>query len=147
AGTEEELLERIRRRIALPPGRGVILGIGDDCAIVRTRGAAEDLLLTTDMLLEGAHFLRQTHTAGDVGWKALARGLSDIAAMGGEPRFCLLSLAVTDWAGSAWLDGFYRGLLRLAASAGTTLIGGDLAHSDRLLCDIVVVGAAPRGKA
>ena len=136
----------------MPRADGLVLGIGDDCAIFRPRGGAEDLLFTTDMLIEDVHFLRETHTAADVGWKSLARGLSDIAAMGGEPRFCLLSLAlpewaVPEWADSGWLDGFYRGLLALAGSARAPLMGGDLARSARLMADIVVCGAVPRGQA
>jgi thiamine-monophosphate kinase len=124
-----------------------VLGIGDDCAIFRPRGSAEDLLFTTDMLIEETHFRRATHSAGDVGWKALARGLSDIAAMGGEPRFCLVSLALAQWTDARWVSGFYRGLLRLAAQSGAALAGGDLSHADRLMCDIVVCGAVPRGRA
>jgi thiamine-monophosphate kinase len=123
------------------------LGIGDDCAIFRPRGASEDLLFTTDMLIEGVHFRRETHRAGDVGWKALARGLSDIAAMGGEPRFCLLSLALPEWVEPRWLDGFYGGLLRLATRTRTPLMGGDLARAEKAMCDIVVCGAVPRGRA
>ena len=107
-------IDRIRRLAGAPRGSGVVLGIGDDCAIFRQRGAAEDLVFTTDMLIEGVHFERATHRAEDAGWKALARGLSDIAAMGAEPRFCLVSLALPDATPSDWLDGFYRGLLRLA---------------------------------
>src|SRR6266567_265275 len=122
--SELALIERIRARVA--PAPGVVLGIGDDCAIVRPRGASEDWLYTTDLLIEGTHFLRATHTAADTGWKAVARGLSDIAAMGGTPRFCLLSLALSDWVDARWIDGFYRGLLRLASSSGAALIGGDL---------------------
>jgi thiamine-monophosphate kinase len=145
---ETKLIESIGRRVRLPLTGGLVLGIGDDCAIFRPRGSAEDLLFTTDMLIEGVHFLRETHTAADIGWKSLARGLSDIAAMGGEPRFCLLSLAVAPWADARWLDGFYRGLLGLARSAGATLMGGDLARSsDKVMADIVVCGAVPRGKA
>jgi len=145
--SELETVERIRRRVGLPRAGGLVLGIGDDCAILRPRGAAEDLLFTTDMLIEDVHFRRETHSAGDVGWKALARGLSDIAAMGGEPRFCLLSLALAPWVETRWLDGFYGGLLRLAARTGTPLMGGDLAHAEKTMCDIVVCGAVPRGKA
>src|ERR1039458_7496423 len=85
---EPKLIEKLRERVSLPRTAGVVLGIGDDCAIVRPRGTREDWLYTTDMLIEGIHFLRETHGAADVGWKALARGLSDIAAMGGEARFC-----------------------------------------------------------
>jgi len=144
---EEGLLERLRRRTSLPLAEGLVLGIGDDCAIFRPRGSADDLLFTTDMLIEGVHFLRETHTAGDAGWKALARGLSDIAAMGAEPRFCLLSLALPPWADSRWVDGFYRGLLALGSSAGAPLVGGDLARADRVMADIVVCGAVVRGQA
>ena len=124
-----------------------MLGIGDDCAIYRPRGSSDDLLLTTDLLLEEVHFRRQTHRAEDVGWKAVARGLSDIAAMGGTPRFFLVSLAVAKWAGTDWVDGFFRGALRLAARENMPLIGGDLARSDRVACDVVVCGSTPRGTA
>jgi thiamine-monophosphate kinase len=144
---EPELIESLRCRVALPRRAGVVLGIGDDCAIVRPRGASEDWLYTTDMLIEGTHFRQETYGAADVGWTALARGLSDIAAMGGEARFCLLSLAVAGWVDATWVRGFYDGLLALAHRTGTALIGGDLAHTDRVMCDIVVAGTAPREKA
>lgn len=144
---EGELTERLRRRAALLPGGALALGIGDDCAIFRPRASGADLLFTTDMLIEGTHFRRQTHRAADVGWKALARGLSDIAAMGGEPRFCLVSLALAPWTDGRWVDGFYDGLLELAAREGTPLAGGDLAHAAQTMCDIVVCGAAPRARA
>jgi len=144
---ESALIERIRRKIALPRGSGIVLGIGDDCAIYRPQGSAEDLLFTTDLLVEDVHFRGATHRAEDAGWKALARGLSDIAAMGGEPRFFLLSLAVARWADTRWVDGFYRGLLRLAAQVGATLVGGDVGRGDKVMCDIVVCGAVPRGTA
>ena len=77
--------------------------------------------------------------------ETLARGLSDIAAMGGEPRFCLLSLALAPWTDSRWIDAFYRGLLRLASREGAPLIGGDLGHAGKLACDIVVCGASRVG--
>jgi thiamine-monophosphate kinase len=145
--TELQLIDRVRRLIGQPQARGIVLGIGDDCAIFRPRGLGEDLLFTTDMLIEDIHFRRETHGAADVGWKALARGLSDIAAMGGEPRFCLLSLAAAGWTDQRWIDGFYRGLLRLAEMAGAPLAGGDFARAGKTMCDVVVCGAAPRGKA
>jgi thiamine-monophosphate kinase len=141
------MVERIRRLAGPGRGSGVVLGIGDDCAIFRAAGAKEDLLFTTDLLLEGVHFRQETHRAEDVGWKALARGLSDIAAMGGEPRLCLVSLAVGPWAHRRWVDGFYRGLMRLARREGTILAGGDLARAERTVCDIVACGSAPRGTA
>jgi thiamine-monophosphate kinase len=144
---EPSLIAWIRERVRVPRGRGIALGIGDDCAIFRPRGAAEDLLFTTDMLIEDVHFRRATHAAADIGWKALARGLSDLAAMGAAPRFCLLSLALPKWADKRWIADFYRGLLELAAREGAPLIGGDLARAEKAMCDIVCCGAAPRGAA
>ena len=146
-GGELNWIDRIRKRVTLPAGGEIALGIGDDCAIFHARGSNEDLLFTTDLLVEDVHFRRETHSPADVGWKALARGLSDLAAMGGEPRFCLLSLALPPWADRRWVDGFYRGLLRLSAKAGAPLIGGDLGSAAKLVCDIVACGAAPKGRA
>jgi thiamine-monophosphate kinase len=144
---EVEILDSIRRRVRLPRGSGLVLGIGDDCAIFRQRGAPDDLLFTTDLMIEEVHFRHETHPPEAVGHKALARGLSDIAAMGGTPRFCLLSLAVGAHVDGGWIDRFYDGFLRLARKTGTPLAGGDLAHAERTACDIVVCGAVPRGKA
>jgi thiamine-monophosphate kinase len=145
--SEVELVRKIARWAAAPPASSLVLGIGDDCAIYRPRGSPEDLLFTTDLLIEDVHFRRSTHRPEDVGWKCLARGLSDIAAMGGKPRFCLLSLAVAEWADARWVEGFYRGFLRLARRENTALAGGDLARAEKTACDIVVCGAVPRGRA
>lgn len=144
--TELKLIERIRTRVPVPKGGGAVLGIGDDCAIFRPR-SGEELLFTTDMMIENVHFHQLTHPAPDVGWKTLARGLSDIAAMGGEPRFCLLSLALGDWADQKWVDGFYRGFLKLASKYKVPLMGGDIAVAEILAADIVVCGGVPAGKA
>lgn len=137
---EQSLIQRIRKHAGKP--RYLSTGIGDDCAVYQP-AAGEQLLFTTDMMIEDVHFTRDTHTAEDVGYKALARGLSDIAAMGGAPRFCLVSLALPKWANTRWVDGFYRGLL----SWKVGLAGGDLAHAERLMCDIVVGGAVAAGTA
>lgn len=145
--SEVEMVRRIRRWADMTPASGLVAGIGDDCAIYRPVGSREDLLFTTDLLIEDVHFRRATHHAEDVGWKCLARGLSDIAAMGGEPRFCLVSLALAEWADTRWVEGFYRGLLRLARREKTALAGGDLARGGKTACDIVVCGAVPRGRA
>ncbi len=144
---EIELIERIRKRVPVLRRSGVVLAIGDDCAIFRPRGSKEDLLFTTDMMLENVHFHRLTHPPEAVGWKTLARGLSDIAAMGGEPRFCLLSLALADWADRKWVDAFYRGFLKLASRTGIPLAGGDLGHAEQLSTDVVVCGSVPAGQA
>jgi thiamine-monophosphate kinase len=148
AESEISMVARIRRLAEPGVSKGaIVLGIGDDCAVYRPPGSPEDLLFTTDLLLEGTHFRRDTHRPQDVGWKALARGLSDIAAMGGSPRFCLVSLALPRGLGDGWVDGFYHGLLRLARRERTPLVGGDLGCSRRVVCDIVVCGAVPRGQA
>ncbi len=146
-GGEVEFIERLRSRIRLPRGSQTILGIGDDCAIFRPRASSEDLLFTTDLLLENVHFRRGMHLPEELGWKALARGLSDIAAMGGEPRFCLVSLALAPWTRTGWVDAFYDGLFTLSAREHAPLVGGDLARAEKFACDIVVCGAVPQGTA
>jgi thiamine-monophosphate kinase len=147
AAREGAILETIRRRVRLPLGRGLVMGIGDDCAIFRPRGAREDLLFTTDLLVEDVHFRHPQHAPEALGHKCLARGLSDIAAMGGAPRFCLVSLAAGARTDRRWIERFYHGLLRLARATGTALMGGDLARAAKTACDIVVCGALPRGRA
>lgn len=144
---ERTITERLRGRVKIPAGSPLIQGIGDDCAIYRPRGSADDLLFTADMLIEGVHFLRDTHTAAQAGRKALVRSLSDIAAMGGAPRFCLVSLCVPDWASDKWIDQFFDAIVELGASSGAVLAGGDLAHGDKLMCDVTLGGAVPRGTA
>jgi thiamine-monophosphate kinase len=140
---ELEIVERLRRMAGRTAA--VTLGIGDDCAIFRPR-AREDLLFTTDQMIEGVHF-RHARDPGFLGHRALARSLSDIAAMGGEPRFCLVALAIPRRLREKWIETFYRGLLRLARKTGTALAGGDLAHDYKVHCDVMVCGAVPRGKA
>jgi thiamine-monophosphate kinase len=142
AMNELAIIDRIRKLQGTQ--RGLVLGIGDDCAIFRPR-AGEDLLFTTDQMIQDVHFF-PSHPARAVGERALARSLSDIAAMGGTPRFCLVTLAVPP-GHEKWIDGFYRGLLRLAKRTHTSLAGGDLSHSDRIHCDVMVCGSVRRGKA
>jgi len=137
------LVEMLRR--LSHSGKGVTLGIGDDCAIYRPR-PGEELLFTADQSIEGVHFL-PGQLPSIIGHNALARSLSDIAAMGGEPRFCLVSLAVPAGRGEKFIASFYRGLMALARRTGTVLAGGDLAHSDKIYCDVMVCGSAPRGQA
>ena len=144
---ELELLERIRRRLPQARTAGLVLGVGDDCAILRPAGAAEDWVVSTDLFLEGVHFDPGSCGAADAGYRALSRGLSDIAAMGGRPRFCLISLAAGEGAGTRWVEGFYAGLLELARRTGTVIIGGDLAKAPETSCDVVVLGTVPRGRA
>jgi thiamine-monophosphate kinase len=126
--------------------RSIVKGIGDDCAVLRPR-SSEDLVFTSDFVLEGRHFRLETHRAPEVGHQALARSLSDLAAMGSEPVFCLVSLAVPAQLGSAWVQRFYKGLLALAAKYRLQLAGGDLAQFDKVVADVMCCGRVPRGKA
>jgi thiamine-monophosphate kinase len=138
------MIRRIRRVARSgPAGRG----IGDDCAVVPLpRG--HQALITTDFSLEGVHFRRDWHPPEAVGHRCLARGLSDIAAMGGVPRAAFLSLAMPADLAQQWVDGFISGLLKLANSFSVSLAGGDTAQSpDGVLADIVVLGSVPKGQA
>jgi thiamine-monophosphate kinase len=143
---EKALIARVRRQAAMK-SRGVIAGIGDDCAVLRILSGHE-ALLTTDFSLEGIHFRRGWHPPESVGHRCLARGLSDIAAMGGEPVAAFLSLAVPRDLPQRWVDRFLGGLLKLGRRFGVSLAGGDTAESpDGILADIVVLGSVPRGRA
>ena len=135
---ELALIDRLRKMDG-------VSGIGDDCAVFRPK-AGEDLLLKTDQLIEGIHFLK-TMPPEVIGERALARPLSDIAAAGGDPRCCLLALAVPRTQSERWILSFFRGLLSLGKKTGTVLVGGDLAHDDKVHCSVMVVGAVARGKA
>ena len=147
---ELALLRRIRKLAAKQPGR-VQLGIGDDCALLRLR-PNEEVAVTTDLSIDGRHFRLAWHPADAVGHRALARGLSDLAAMGARPLGAFLSLGLpreltrTKNSG-AWEERFFNGLLALAAECKVPLAGGDLAESPIVLADIVLVGAVPRGRA
>ena len=89
------------------------LGIGDDCAVLRPRGAKE-IVVTTDLSLENVHFRRDWHPPQSVGHRCLARGLSDLAAMGARPEAAFLSLALPSELTGAWMDGFFDGFMALA---------------------------------
>jgi thiamine-monophosphate kinase len=140
---EVAIIDTLRKMAARGPR--ITLGIGDDCAIFRPR-AGQDLLFKIDPMMEDVHFRREQPPA-IIGQRALGRNLSDIAAMGGDPHFCLVSLALPRELGEKWIFAFYRGLLALARRTGTALAGGHLAHSEKIHCDVTVCGSVPRGKA
>lgn len=125
----------------------LVTGIGDDCAVLRLP-SSHDLLTTTDFSLEGVHFRREWHSPESVSHRCLARGLSDIAAMGGEPIAAFLSLALPRKLPQSWVDSFMKGLLNLAREFGVPLAGGDTAESPSgILADVVVLGSVPKGTA
>jgi thiamine-monophosphate kinase len=119
---ERGLIARLRRQLP-PPGPEVLVGIGDDAAAVAW--GSETLLLTTDALLEGVHFRRSTARLRDIGAKAIAVNVSDIAAMGGEPRYALLALALPPSLAVAEVDDLYAGIHDMARRHGVTVVGGD----------------------
>ncbi|RXH57583.1 thiamine-phosphate kinase [Granulicella sibirica] len=150
---ELALIDQIRATFAHRPTPTIPLGIGDDCAILRPPPGHE-LLVTTDFTLEGRHFRRDLHPAASVGHRCLARGLSDLAAMGATPLAAFLSLALpaglpTTAKGRRWIASFLEGLHTLAQSAKVTLAGGDTSQSpsDHILADIILIGTAPTGTA
>jgi thiamine-monophosphate kinase len=144
---EQALIDRIRGQAGKRPAGQTVLGIGDDCAVLRVPPGRE-LLVTTDFSIEGTHFRREWHPPESAGHRCLARGLSDIAAMAGEPRGALLSLAAPAKLPQGWVDRFIRGLLDLGSKFKVPLLGGDTSQSQAgILADIVVLGTVPEGKA
>lgn len=120
----------------------VIQGIGDDAAVVA--GSDDPLVVTTDMLIERVHFIRDTLSPWQLGYKSLAVNLSDIAAMGARPLDAFVSIAVPMSVAVEELDEFYEGMKTLAAESGVNLLGGDTTGSKTDLCiNVVVTGTAP----
>lgn len=145
---ETAVLGRIEQIAARTQSRraGVRAGVGDDAALYK--GAAGfDQILTCDWFLEGSHFLRDKHPPDSVGWKCLARAVSDVAAMGGVSRCFLLSLALPSSHTSVWLDQFLGGLHRAAKRFGCVLAGGDTTRSQKMLINLTVVGEVRTGRA
>ncbi|HEX8881322.1 MAG TPA: thiamine-phosphate kinase [Candidatus Acidoferrum sp.] len=145
---ESELINRIDSALRLPRevSPEVRLRIGDDAALLRPR-ARHEMILTCDWFLEGTHFLRKRHPPDSVGWKCLARALSDIAAMGGVPRCFLLSLALPDTHTGRWLDEFLAGLSRASRKFRCVLAGGDTTRCREISVNVTVVGEVETGRA
>ena len=137
---ERALIERIRQRVPAAD-RALVVGIGDDAAVAASdRGALQ--VLTTDALVEGVHFDRRFSTPADIGYKALAVNVSDVASMGGTPRFALLSLMLPESVAIQEVDGLIDGLLTIAAQTRVTLAGGNITRSPGpLIVDVSVVGS------
>src|SRR5271154_1074245 len=152
---ELHLIEQIHRNFTAG-SNAITLGIGDDCAILRPPAGCE-VLVTTDLTLEGRLFDRRFHPAESVGHRCLARGLSDLAAMGATPLAAFLSLSLpgtmlTESAGRAWVERFFGGLRALGEMHRVPIAGGDTSESPGgknglILADIVLIGAAPEGRA
>lgn len=136
------LIEEISRSITPPPG---ILGIGDDCAVIPQLSGMETLV-SSDMLIEGTHFLMDDISAYRLGWKSAAVNISDIAAMGGRCTGSFLSYALPQGMQKEWMEEFFRGYNEVSAIYGCPLLGGDTTSSPDCLCiSVTVIGECPAG--
>ena len=146
--TEDAFLEKLFRRLPPPPPE-LAIPPGDDCAAIQL-GDGRLLLIAVDQVIGDRHY--RAHGAGaatppQVGRKLLARNLSDIAAMGGVPRYALVATALDPQADEAWLTGFFDGVLALAGEFGVQLIGGDLARAPHdNVTSLTIVGEAADGR-
>jgi thiamine-monophosphate kinase len=140
-GGEDALVRAIRALTAGAAG-GVRVGIGDDCAVLEPEPGTA-LLATTDLLLEDVHFRRRWAEPADIGWKSLAVNLSDIAAMGGRPRWALVALACPEGTGTGEITAFYEGMLALARTHDVAIVGGDTSSSPAgWLINVTLLGQA-----
>lgn len=148
---EDTILGKIAES-ARPPSKkraklaSLPLGIGDDAALFHPLPGHETVL-TCDWFLEGTHFLRHKHPPDSIGWKCLARAMSDVAAMGGVPRCFLLSLALPTSLTGRWLDDFLGGLRRASRKFQCVLAGGDTTRRDQILINVTVVGEVRKRRA
>ena len=134
------LIRRIRARAERAAGPGVLTGIGDDTAVLALSPGAS-LLATTDLLVEDVHFRRATAAPADIGWKAIMVNVSDIAAMGGEPRYALIGLAVPGSTPPEDIEAFYDGMHAAAAVHGVSIVGGDTSATPHGWCiDVTLLG-------
>ncbi|MFZ3038044.1 MAG: thiamine-phosphate kinase [Rugosibacter sp.] len=139
AGSEFDLI----RQFFVRPTRHTTLGIGDDGALI-TPTPGQELVVSTDLLVEGTHFFKDADPF-DIGWKALAVNVSDMAAMGATPRWATLA-AVLPAPTFSWLDAFSRGFFACANAFNVDLIGGDTTRGPRAFC-VTILGEVPAGQA
>jgi thiamine-monophosphate kinase len=143
---EQKVIDRIERAFRCGLAGSSLMGRGDDAALW-TPAPGMQTILTCDWFLEGTHFLRDKYPGGAVGWKCLARAVSDVAAMGGRPRCFLLSLALPEGLTGKWLQELLNGLRRASKALHCELAGGDTTRRDDVLISITVIGEIPRGGA
>ncbi len=138
------LIEKIKQTTSIPDG---VIGIGDDCAIL-PQDTLMETLVSTDMLVEGSHFLRSDVKPKQLGWKSAAVNISDIAAMGGKPLATFLSIALPPDLESEWIDDFISGYSECCTKYGATLLGGDTTSCEDKICiNVTVLGTCPVGSA
>jgi thiamine-monophosphate kinase len=140
------LIDQIARLARGLPARDVVLGIGDDAALLRVR-AGEDVVVSTDARVAGVHFRFDQESPAGIGRRAFAAAVSDLAAMGARPLGVLLSVATPPALSRAALLGIVRGLVAGARAARCPLVGGNVTRGSELSLTLSVVGAVPRGRA
>ena len=131
------LIERFAKQVHA--GRDVVKGIGDDTAVI-DNGGEEYLLMTTDMLVEGSHFLRTMMSPQEIGRKSLACSISDIAAMGGIPTYAVVSLGAPANMSVQFIEGIGQGINNLAKDFGVTVVGGDTVKNNRIIINVALLG-------
>ena len=147
---ESSIINEIRRLWPSGVSDDLVVGIGDDCAVLRSFSGGEETLATVDQVIENQHFVRTSHPPDALGRKLLVRGLSDLAAMGGRPRWVLLTLALAPWNDDAWLKQFFQGMFSYCLDfqlRNMAVAGGDLSASERFAATLTAIGSVPAGKA
>ena len=144
AFTEDELIDALRTILA-DDAPGVRLGPGDDGALVDSDSGFE--ILTADILIEDVHFDRGLVSPRDLGYKALTVNVSDVAAMGGRPKYALVSLGISGAVEMQWLTDLYAGLRDAAARYGASVVGGDLSRSDDVVISVFLTGEVAKNRA
>lgn len=143
--SESEIISRLRKRVRV--NSEAPLGIGDDAALIKTTGG-RDLIACCDLMVEGVHFRTEWTPPRLLGRKALAVNLSDVAAMGGVPKFAMISIALPKWCSADFVDELFEGMLELASVTDVSIIGGDTSSSlDSLFIDVSLIGECMSGKA
>jgi thiamine-monophosphate kinase len=142
--TEEDLLAAIRKVLA-GAADGVVVDVGDDAAVVRP--GSGDLVLTTDALIEGTHFDRGMTTPRDLGAKAVAVNVSDIAAMGASPRYVLCALTLSEDVDGAWVMELLGGMREACDGYACSLVGGNVARGSEVALAVTATGEVARGRA
>ena len=137
---EARLIQRLRTRLGpATNASSVLVGIGDDAAVLRWT-KTEHLLFASDMLVERVHFRREQVRPRWIGWKALARNVSDVAAMGGVPRHAVVSLGLPPRTSVRFVDEVYAGLSRCARRFGVAVVGGDTVRAPVVVVDVAILG-------
>jgi thiamine-monophosphate kinase len=140
---EFRFIEKIAKSIKTGPS--VLNGIGDDCAVLKYK-KNKHLLFTTDMIVEGVHFIKESASARSVGYKALAVNISDIAACGGIPRWAVISAGIPKETSGSYAAGIFKGINNIAQKFNIDIVGGDTNLSSRLVLSIALLGEVLKGE-